>query len=279
MACAGGEPLGLTDCLNFGSPEKPEIAWELAQAIEGHRPGLPQELGIPVVSGNVSLYNETGGGSIPPTPVVGCVGLVARRDADSGRWRPATGRLLRGEGAELVGFVWQHAHLSRSPTTSRAAASRRRYGGAGLVEGTQRPRKLRSGGVVVARRRHERPAWDNSSSWGPSDVRRLRRPGAGPGRRAAHLLRPARAPAPRPGVGRNRGQRGRPPDRATRPRARRAGVRRAEPVRTARRARDRPHALLDDRRQRWENAQPLLHHGRARTVALGTTATSSMRRS
>ena len=75
VACAGGEPLALTDCLNFGNPEKPEIGWELAQAIDGIAQAA-NELGIPVVSGNVSLYNETGGRPIPPTPVVGCVGLV-----------------------------------------------------------------------------------------------------------------------------------------------------------------------------------------------------------
>ena len=75
VACAGGEPIGLTDCLNFGNPEKPEIAWELAQAIDGIA-AAANALGIPVVSGNVSLYNETDGRAIPPTPVVGCVGLV-----------------------------------------------------------------------------------------------------------------------------------------------------------------------------------------------------------
>ena len=75
VACAGGEPLALTDCLNFGNPEKPEIAWELAEAIEGIARAA-EALGIPVVSGNVSLYNETDGRPIPPTPVVGCVGLV-----------------------------------------------------------------------------------------------------------------------------------------------------------------------------------------------------------
>ena len=75
VACAGGEPLALTDCLNFGNPEKAEIGWELAQAIEGIALAA-ESLGIPVVSGNVSLYNETGGAPIPPTPVVGCVGLV-----------------------------------------------------------------------------------------------------------------------------------------------------------------------------------------------------------
>jgi phosphoribosylformylglycinamidine synthase subunit PurL len=75
VACVGGEPIGLTDCLNFGNPEKPEIAWELAQAIDGIAAAC-EALGIPVVSGNVSLYNETNGRAIHPTPVVGAVGLV-----------------------------------------------------------------------------------------------------------------------------------------------------------------------------------------------------------
>jgi phosphoribosylformylglycinamidine synthase subunit PurL len=109
VACAGGEPLALTDCLNFGSPEKPEIAWELAQAIDGIAQAA-DELGVPVVSGNVSLYNETGGRPIPPTPVVGCVGLVRDVTATPGRW--ASGDrvfLLRGCGAALVRFVWENA--------------------------------------------------------------------------------------------------------------------------------------------------------------------------
>ena len=75
VKAAGGEPLALTDCLNFGNPERAEIGWELARAIDGIAQAA-NELGIPVVSGNVSLYNETGGKPIPPTPVVGCVGLV-----------------------------------------------------------------------------------------------------------------------------------------------------------------------------------------------------------
>ena len=65
VACVGGEPLGLTDCLNFGNPEKPEIGWELAEAIEGMAQAC-EALGVPVVSGNVSLYNDTDGTSIPP---------------------------------------------------------------------------------------------------------------------------------------------------------------------------------------------------------------------
>jgi phosphoribosylformylglycinamidine synthase len=109
VACAGAEPVALTDCLNFGNPERPEIAWELAQAIEGIAQAA-DELGIPVVSGNVSLYNETGGRPIPPTPVVGCVGIVADVTRIPSRWRRGDRAvLLRGRGAELVRFVWRGA--------------------------------------------------------------------------------------------------------------------------------------------------------------------------
>jgi phosphoribosylformylglycinamidine synthase len=110
VACAGGEPIALTDCLNFGNPERPEIAWELAAAIDGIAQAA-NELGIPVVSGNVSLYNETGGRPIPPTPVVGCLGLVEDVTRIPSRWRAGDRAvLLRGEGAALVRFVWQSAH-------------------------------------------------------------------------------------------------------------------------------------------------------------------------
>jgi phosphoribosylformylglycinamidine synthase len=111
VACAGGEPLALTDCLNFGNPEKPEIGWQLEQAIEGIARAA-ESLGIPVVSGNVSLYNETGGAPIPPTPVVGCVGLVPDVTRIPDRWRRGDRvLLLRGFGHGFVGFVWRHAEL------------------------------------------------------------------------------------------------------------------------------------------------------------------------
>jgi phosphoribosylformylglycinamidine synthase subunit PurL len=116
VACAGGEPLALTDCLNFGNPEKPAIGWELEQAIEGIAQAA-NALGIPVVSGNVSLYNETDGRAIPPTPVVGCVGLVPDvREVPSG-WRPGDVVLLAESDSTLAGdaaliaFVWQAAPL------------------------------------------------------------------------------------------------------------------------------------------------------------------------
>ncbi len=73
LACVGAEPLGLTNCLNFGNPEKPHIAWQLTQAVQGLADAC-EALGVPVVGGNVSLYNEGGEGPIYPTPVVGMVG-------------------------------------------------------------------------------------------------------------------------------------------------------------------------------------------------------------
>ena len=75
IACVGGEPLAITDCLNFGNPEKPEIMWQFSECVRGIGDAC-RALGTPVVSGNVSLYNETEGQGILPTPTVGMVGLV-----------------------------------------------------------------------------------------------------------------------------------------------------------------------------------------------------------
>jgi phosphoribosylformylglycinamidine synthase II len=79
LACAGAEPLGLTNCLNFGNPERPEIAWQLTEAVHGIAEAC-EALGVPVVGGNVSLYNQGPEGPILPTPVVGLVGELP--DAD-----------------------------------------------------------------------------------------------------------------------------------------------------------------------------------------------------
>ena len=138
VACVGGEPLGFTDCLNFGNPEKPEIGWELAQAIDGMAAAC-DALGLPIVSGNVSLYNETNGRAIHPTPVVGAVGLVPDvrrvpkgwREGDSvllaeasqlslagseyqavfGEVSGSPGPLDLDAEARLVSFLWQAAPL------------------------------------------------------------------------------------------------------------------------------------------------------------------------
>ena len=84
----------MTDCLNFGNPERPEVMWEFERAIAGLGVGL-REIDVPVVSGNVSLYNETGDASIHPTPTIGMVGLLESRD-------DAVGMGLPAEGGEIV---------------------------------------------------------------------------------------------------------------------------------------------------------------------------------
>ncbi|MEB7505963.1 phosphoribosylformylglycinamidine synthase subunit PurL [Arthrobacter koreensis] len=87
VATSGARPMAVTDCLNFGSPEDPEVMWQFAEAVRGLADGC-QELGVPVTGGNVSLYNQTGGVAIHPTPVVGVLGVfddVARRTPSG--WR------------------------------------------------------------------------------------------------------------------------------------------------------------------------------------------------
>ena len=95
VACAGGEPIGLTDGLNFGNPEKGEIAWELQQSIEGLAQAA-EALEVPIVSGNVSLYNETNGRALHPTPYVGCVGIVADVRHVPGKWHVGDALFLAG---------------------------------------------------------------------------------------------------------------------------------------------------------------------------------------
>ncbi|MGH2637056.1 MAG: AIR synthase-related protein, partial [Actinomycetota bacterium] len=125
VACAGGRPLAITDCLNFGSPEKPDVAWELVEAIEGMARAC-EVLGVPVVSGNVSLYNETDGRAVPPTPVVGCVGLVGDVRAVPGAWREGDVVLVAGsDAASLDGSEYQARFLGgaagRPPPPDHAA--------------------------------------------------------------------------------------------------------------------------------------------------------------
>ena len=78
IVASGGRPLAITDCLNYGSPDKPEVFWELKTSAEGISEAC-KVLGTPVISGNVSLYNETNGQAIYPTPVIGMVGLIEKQ--------------------------------------------------------------------------------------------------------------------------------------------------------------------------------------------------------
>ena len=94
MACAGARPIGATNCLNFGNPEKPEIMWQFVEAVEGIAEAC-RVLEVPITGGNVSLYNETDGNAIYPTPIIGVVGVI--EDAAC-----ALGRVFRNSEREIV---------------------------------------------------------------------------------------------------------------------------------------------------------------------------------
>ena len=117
LACAGAEPLGLTNCLNFGNPEKPHVAWQLTESIRGLADAC-RALDVPVVGGNVSLYNESGGGPIYPTPVIGMVGELPAPER-AGR----TGFLREGDAIGFAGpFDPAHPRLRAREAPRRRAA-------------------------------------------------------------------------------------------------------------------------------------------------------------
>ena len=104
LACVGAKPLGLSDCLNFGSPERPEVMWQFSGVIQGMRDGCIA-LGVPVVSGNVSFYNETSGVPIYPTPTVAMVGILAKVERHVTPWFKSEGDnvVLLGSTREELG--------------------------------------------------------------------------------------------------------------------------------------------------------------------------------
>jgi phosphoribosylformylglycinamidine synthase len=93
VVCSGAEPIGATDCLNFGNPEKPEVMWQFREAVRGLRDAC-NALAVPIVSGNVSFYNETDGRSIPPTPTIAMVGLLAEVAHHTTQWFKAEGDMV-----------------------------------------------------------------------------------------------------------------------------------------------------------------------------------------
>ena len=130
VAVTGAVPTAVTDCLNFGSPENPEVMWQFSQAVEGLSDGC-LELGIPVTGGNVSFYNQTGDQPIHPTPVVGVMGIIDDVAAriPSG-WQDAGENLyLLGVTAdELDGSQWAgtiHDHLGGLPPKVDLAQERK----------------------------------------------------------------------------------------------------------------------------------------------------------
>jgi phosphoribosylformylglycinamidine synthase II len=130
VAVSGAKPLAVTNCLNFGSPEEPEVMWQFAEAVRGLADGC-RDLGLPVTGGNVSLYNQTGDVPINPTPVIGVLGVHEDvRQRVPGGWR-AEGEtlLLLGETREeFGGSAWAsvvHGHLGGRPPAVQLAAERR----------------------------------------------------------------------------------------------------------------------------------------------------------
>jgi phosphoribosylformylglycinamidine synthase len=157
LALVGAEPIGLTDCLNFGNPEKPEVAWQLAEAIRGLGDAC-RALGVPVVSGNVSLYNESFGKSIMPTPAVAAVGLLEDVGIAVPSWFAKAGDVVAMIGSctgELGGsefLAWKDIAVGRPPLLSDDLELRVQSACRALV----RARLLRSahdcseGGLAVA---------------------------------------------------------------------------------------------------------------------------------
>jgi phosphoribosylformylglycinamidine synthase len=130
VAVTGAVPTAVTDCLNFGSPENPEVMWQFSQAVDGLADGC-LELGVPVTGGNVSFYNQTGDVPIFPTPVVGVLGIiddVARRIPSGWQDEGENIYLLGVTATELSGSAWAgtvHGHLGGRPPAVDLDAEKR----------------------------------------------------------------------------------------------------------------------------------------------------------
>ncbi|MFC7788069.1 phosphoribosylformylglycinamidine synthase subunit PurL [Microbacterium sp. MAHUQ-60] len=133
VAVTGAEPTAITDCLNFGSPENPEVMWQFGQTVDGLADGC-YELGTPVTGGNVSFYNQTGDVPIHPTPLVGVMGIiedVSRRIPSGWQDEGQNIYLLGTTATELSGSAWAdvvHDHLGGLPPTVDLAGEKRLAG-------------------------------------------------------------------------------------------------------------------------------------------------------
>jgi phosphoribosylformylglycinamidine synthase len=129
VAVSGAKPLAVTNCLNFGSPEEPEVMWQFAEAVRGLADAC-RDLGLPVTGGNVSLYNQTGDVAINPTPVIGVLGVhedVRKRVPTGWREGGETVLLLGRTREELGGSAWAfvvHGHLGGKPPVVDLAAEK-----------------------------------------------------------------------------------------------------------------------------------------------------------
>ncbi len=129
VACVGAEPIGATNCLNAGNPERPEVMWQFAQVVDGISAAC-RALDIPITGGNVSLYNETEGRAVYPTPVIGVVGLIEDDRLLCRRMFPADrfGNRAVGTGGRRAGR--QRVSQSASFARARPSCAGRLYAGA-----------------------------------------------------------------------------------------------------------------------------------------------------
>ncbi|WP_055482587.1 phosphoribosylformylglycinamidine synthase subunit PurL [Sphaerimonospora mesophila] len=158
VAVTGAKPLAVTNCLNFGSPEDPEVMWQFAEAVRGLADAC-RTLGVPVTGGNVSFYNQTGTDAIHPTPVVGVLGVIddVSRRVRSGFVADGLRVMLLGStGDDLGGSEWAyvvHDHLGGLPPQADLEAERRlasvltTAAAEGLLEGSH---DLSDGGLAIA---------------------------------------------------------------------------------------------------------------------------------
>jgi len=128
LACAGARPLALVNCLNFGNPEHPTTMWQLSEAIDGMAEAC-RALSVPVVGGNVSLYNESRGRDIDPTPVVGMVGMIDRlvSPPPGAGLVEGTRLVVLGAGPDTLSgsrWAWRQGHKAGSPPALDLAAHR-----------------------------------------------------------------------------------------------------------------------------------------------------------
>jgi phosphoribosylformylglycinamidine synthase len=170
LACVGASPVAVVDCLNFGNPEHPEVMWQLSETVDGLAEAC-RALGLPVIGGNVSLYNESAGADIDPTPVLGVLGLVdvlrhrppgmgwaegssivllGARRAEAGRPHPLGGTRwaveCRGRRRGVLPHVDFPAHV-RATRLVASLVAETLAGGEGLLDGVH---DVSAGGLAVA---------------------------------------------------------------------------------------------------------------------------------
>ena len=157
LACVGAEPRALVNCLNFGNPENPNVMWQLSEAVDGMAEACTQ-FNIPVVGGNVSLYNESQGNNIDPTPIVGLIGVINNLETPPPgiSWNEGDRLMVIGPPAKgLSGSAWAFARNARNgqlnqvdyETHERVCQTVRMLVNEGLVTAIH---DISSGGLAVA---------------------------------------------------------------------------------------------------------------------------------